>query len=275
MVSLESTLPNSSLSAIETVGLTHAYRSFIAVDHISFQVKQGSTFGLIGPNGAGKSTTIKMLTTLLPVSEGTAFINGYNLINQGQEIRRSIGYVPQLLSADGELTGYENLLLSAKLYGLPRDIREARIAQVLQFMDLEEVRDRLVNHFSGGMIRRLEIAQALIHRPQVLFLDEPTVGLDPAARKSLWRHIEALNKQLGTTIFMTTHDMDEADQLCDIVALMHLGRIVVMDTPEKLKAAVGSKATLDDVFIMHTGSSLKETGNYEHVRETRKTISNL
>ncbi len=270
-------LPTASASdrPVEVIELSHRYGPYLAVDSISFGIKTGTTFGLIGPNGAGKSTTIKMLTTLLPVTSGQAYINGYSVIEQSSQVRQSIGYVPQLLSADGELTAYENLVLSAKLYGLPRDHRQKNIHEVLEFMNLTDFKDRLVGDFSGGMIRRLEIAQALVHEPTVLFLDEPTVGLDPAARKVLWRHIQELNKQTGTTILMTTHDMDEADVLCDMIALMHLGRIVVMDTPTNLKAAVGPKATLDDVFILHTGSSLKESGDYGHVKQTRATISQL
>lgn len=261
--------------AVEIIDLTHRYDDYLAVDHISLNIPQGTVFGLIGPNGAGKSTTIKMLTTLLPVTCGDAKINGYDLIKEPEKVRASIGYVPQLLSADGELTARENLMLSAKLYGVPRKIRESRILEILGFMKLVEFKDKLVSSFSGGMIRRLEIAQALIHEPKVLFLDEPSVGLDPAARKMLWRYIRELNQKIGTTILMTTHDMDEADFLCNIVALMHQGHIVVMDTPAKLKAEVGPLATLDDVFIVHTGSSLKESEDYHHVRETRSTISNL
>lgn len=271
LIAKQSTLPIS----VELVKLTHLYGSYLAVDEISFEIEAGKIFGLIGPNGAGKSTTIKMLTTLLPVTSGYACINGWNIIDHPSQVRQSIGYVPQLLSADGELTGYENLLLSTKLYGLTRDCRQQRIHEVLEFMNLSESKGKLVNSYSGGMIRRLEIAQALVHQPSVLFLDEPTVGLDPAARKMLWKHIQELNRQAGTTILMTTHDMDEADELCDIVALMYAGRIVVMDTPCNLKAALGPKATLDDVFIQHTGSSLKETGDYGQIKQTRTTISNL
>lgn len=260
-------------NAIEVVNLSHYYNSTPAVDSISFNIKAGTTFGLIGPNGAGKSTTIKMLTTLLPVTSGNATIDGYNLVEEPSKIRQCIGYVPQLISADGDLTAYENLLLSAKLYGLAKMDRERRIHEVLSFMDLNEMADRLTSTFSGGLIRRLEIAQALIHEPSILFLDEPTVGLDPAARKMLWNYIQELKRRSPITILMTTHDMDEADRLCDIVALMHLGRIVVMDTPEKLKAAVGPKATLDDVFILHTGNSLKESGDFSNVKQTRTTIS--
>jgi ABC-2 type transport system ATP-binding protein len=274
MTDMPSEQSNVPLS-VEVVELSHRYDSYLAVDRISFGIKAGMTFGLIGPNGAGKSTTIKMLTTLLPVTSGYALINGYNIIEEPSQVRQTIGYVPQLLSADGELTGYENLLISAKLYGLTRDYRQKRIREVLEFMNLSEFKDKLVNSYSGGMIRRLEIAQALVHQPPVLFLDEPTVGLDPAARKILWGHIQGLNKQIGTTILMTTHDMEEADALCDIVALVYLGRIIVMDTPDNLKAALGPKATLDDVFIYYTGSSLKETGDYGHVKQTRTTISHL
>jgi len=266
---------NLSPFAVEVIGLSHAYDSYLAVDKISFKIQAGTTFGLIGSNGAGKSTTIKMLTTLLPVTSGQAFVGGYDVVKQPSKVRQSIGYVPQLLSADGELTGYENLLLSAKLYGLSYAQREKRIGEVLDFMHLNEVRNKLVSGYSGGMIRSLEIGQALVHQPHILFLDEPTVGLDPAARQLIWKYLQALNKQTSTTILMTTHDMDEADALCDIVALIHAGQIVLMDTPANLKAKIGPKATLDDVFILHTGSSLKETGDYSHVKQTRTTISNL
>lgn len=266
---------NASRSPIEVIDLSHRYGSYLAVDHISFKIEAGHTFGLIGPNGAGKSTTIEMLTTLLPVTSGQAYINGHSIVEEPSQVRQSIGYVPQLLSADGELTGYENLLMSAKLYGVSSEYRPQWIHEALEFMNLTDYADQLVGGYSGGMIRRLEIAQALVHQPRILFLDEPTVGLDPAARKVLWRHIQGLNKQKGTTILMTSHDMDEVDALCDTVALIHLGHILVMDTPANLKAALGPTATLDDVFILYTGSSLKETGDYSHVRETRNTISHL
>jgi ABC-2 type transport system ATP-binding protein len=268
------TPPPPSIS-VKADSLSHRYDTYLAVDHVSFEIASNTTFGLIGPNGAGKSTTIKMLTTLLPISSGNAWINGYHVNNQPAAVRHSIGYVPQLISADGELSAYENLLLSAKLYELPKKEREQRIDAALAFMQLTSVKDKLVKTFSGGMIRRLEIAQSLLHDPTVLFLDEPTVGLDPAARKAMWRHIDELKRSKKTTIFMTTHDMDEADALCDQVALMHLGKIIVMDTPAKLKASIGATATLDDVFIVHTGSSIKETEDFQNVKQMRRTISNL
>lgn len=261
--------------SIEVDRLSHAYQLKMAVDQISFKVKTGSIFGLLGPNGAGKSTTIKMLTTLLPATSGTASIVGYDIVKEPAKVRENIGYVPQLLSADGELTAYENLSLSAKLYGISRETRIKRIREVLEFMGLAEVSKDLVKSFSGGMIRRLEIASSLLHEPRVLFLDEPTVGLDPAARKLLWRHIQEWRTQFQTTILMTTHDMDEADNQCDIVAFMHQGHIVAMDSPQKLKTSLGPKSTLDDVFILHTGSSIKESGDYASVKQTRNTISHL
>ncbi len=263
------------MSVIQVQNLTHYYNSFPAVDHISFEVQESTVFGLLGPNGAGKSTTIKMLTTLLPPTSGTALVSGYDITLNPGMVRQSIGYVPQLLSADGDLTAYENLLLSGKLYGLTHKVREKRIAEVLEFMGLTAFANQLVNEYSGGMIRRLEIAQALLHEPGILFLDEPTVGLDPAARKTLWQRIQDWRTQFGTTILMTTHDMDEADKLCDIVAFMYLGHIVAMDTPAVLKGKIGPGATLDDVFIQQTGASIKEGGDYDNAKQIRRTISHL
>ncbi|HXF29856.1 MAG TPA: ATP-binding cassette domain-containing protein, partial [Chlamydiales bacterium] len=193
--------------AIHVTQLSHYYNHLPAVDAISFTVDAGAVFGLLGPNGAGKSTTIKMLTTLLPPTHGTAQVAGFDIVNDPAMVRASIGYVPQLISADGDLSGYENLLFSAKLYGLTKALREENIQHVLEFMGLLDVQDQLVNSYSGGMIRRLEIAQALIHRPKVLFLDEPTVGLDPAARKVLWKIIQEWQQKFKTTILITTHDM--------------------------------------------------------------------
>lgn len=261
---------------IEVLKLTKYYNTYAAVDNISFKIPSGSVFGLLGPNGAGKSTTIKILTTLLPPSSGTALIEGYDIVQQPNKVRENIGYVPQLLSADGDLSGYENLLLSAKLYGIPKSKRDGEIRSILEYMGLGESINKLVNQYSGGMIRRLEIAQALLHKPPVLFLDEPTVGLDPGARKSLWTSIQKLRTELHVTILMTTHDMDEADRLCDVVAFMHHGKIVAMDIPQALKDTVGPSATLDDVFIHYTGTSIQEEGgSYGNVQQTRRTINNL
>lgn len=263
------------LLAINVKKLSRYYNTFPAVNEISFHVNTGDIFGLLGPNGAGKSTTIKMLTTLLPPTSGTASIFGIDLVQDPGKIRHNIGYVSQLISADGDLTAYENMLLSSKLYGLDKPTREKRIGEVLEFMGLSDVANKLVNSYSGGMIRRLEIGQALIHKPKILFMDEPSVGLDPAARKSVWQHIQEWRSQFGTTIFMTTHDMDEADRLCDVVAFMYQGRIAAMDFPSNLKAKIGPTATLDDVFLHYTGTSIKESGYYDQTKQARRTISNL
>lgn len=264
--------------AVQTIGLTRQYEDLVAVNHLSFSAGVGTIFGLLGPNGAGKSTLIKMLTTLLPPTSGTALIDGFDIVKQPRQVRRRIGYVSQMLSADGDLTGYENLLISAKLYGIPRSERGQRIAQSLEFMELSHAARKSVRQYSGGMIRRLEIAQSMLHRPAVLFLDEPTVGLDPVAKRAVWTRIQALRGEFDTTIFMTTHDMGEANRLCDIVAFMHSGRILAQDSPANLKARLGPEATLGDVFIHYAGSAISETveeGDWRNVSSTRGTARRL
>jgi ABC-2 type transport system ATP-binding protein len=245
------------------------------VNHLTFSCAHGTIFGLLGPNGAGKSTLIKMLITLLPPSEGTALVAGFDIVRQPREVRRRIGYVSQMLSADGDLTGYENLLISAKLYGIPRAQRAARIAEALDFMELSNVAGKLVKHYSGGMIRRLEIAQSMLHRPSVLFLDEPTVGLDPFAKQAVWKHIRDLRQEFGTTILMTTHDMQEADELCETIAFLHQGTLAAMGSPAELKSALGPAATLGDVFIHYTGAAISEGGDLRDVARTRITTQRL
>jgi ABC-2 type transport system ATP-binding protein len=261
--------------AVELSDLTRRFKSLIAVDRLSFEVRPKSIFGLLGSNGAGKTTVIKMLTTLLPPSAGTASVAGFDIVREPKEVRRHIGYVSQMLSSDGELTGYENLLISAKLYGLSGAERKSRIEQSLEFMDLADAADRLVVHYSGGMIRRLEIAQSMLHRPAVLFLDEPTIGLDPVARHGVWRHIEQVRDEFGTTVFMTTHDMDEADRLCETIAFMHRGKLTGLGTSRELKAKTGPDATLDDVFIELTGNVPGEAGSYHDVAQVRHTAVRL
>lgn len=243
----------------------------MAVDRLNLTVASNAIFGLLGSNGAGKSTLIKMLTTLLPPMSGSALVAGFDIVRQPVEVRRHIGYVSQMLSADGELTGYENLLISAKLYGLSSAERKDRIAEALQFMELTNAKDKLVRHYSGGMIRRLEIAQSMLHRPVVLFLDEPTVGLDPTAKHSVWQRIRDLRQRFGTSVLMTTHDMEEADQLCDKVAFMHAGKLVASGSPLDLKQALGPQATLDDVFAQYTGATLTDRGELRDVLQTRLT----
>jgi ABC-2 type transport system ATP-binding protein len=263
------------MNAIEVLSLTRRFGSLVAVDHLTFTCAPGSTFGLLGPNGAGKSTLIKMLTTLLPPSEGTAKIAGFDLVRHPEAVRRKIGYVSQMLSADGDLTGYENLLISAKLYGIPRAERARRIAQAFEFMELAQVAGKRVRQYSGGMIRRLEIAQSMLHRPSVLFLDEPSVGLDPSAKRAVWERISELPREFGTTILMTTHDMEEADRLCDTVAVMHQGVLAALDTPAALKAQVGADASLDDVFIHFTGATISEGGDLKDVARSRITSQRM
>ena len=195
------------MNAIETPALTRRFGDMTAVDHIDLRIPYGQIFGLLGPNGAGKSTTVKMLTTLIDPSSGTAVVAGFDVVKAPAEVRRRIGYVPQMLSADGALTGRENLMLSAKLYGMTRGDRNSRITEALRFMGLTEAASKLVKTYSGGMVRRLELAQAMLHRPTVLFLDEPTIGLDPVARHTVWERLHDLRRDVNMTILITTHDM--------------------------------------------------------------------
>lgn len=264
------------MAILETQALTCRFGKTIAVDALTISVEPFEVFGLLGPNGAGKSTTIKMLTTLLPPSSGEASVTGFNITRQAASVRRNIGYVPQALSADGTLTGYENLLIFAKLYDIPNRERESRVRSALDFMGLAGVANRLVRHYSGGMIRRLEIAQSILHRPKLLFLDEPTVGLDPVARHAVWELVEQLHAEHGTTVVLTTHFMEEADSLCNRVAIMHQGQMMAIGTPTELKASIGkSDATLDDVFIYYTGDKLQLGGSYRETSRTRRTTQRL
>jgi ABC-2 type transport system ATP-binding protein len=217
-----------------------------------------------------------MLTTLLPPTSGKARVAGFDVVRQAGSVRHVIGYVPQLISADSTLTGYENLYIFARLYDLPRSEREKRVRDALEFMGLAEAADKLVREYSGGMIRRLEIAQSMLHRPRVLFLDEPTVGLDPGARHIVWDHIEQLRRDYGTTILLTTHIMEEADSLCNRVAIMHLGKVAAAGTPQELKAAVGGNGTtLDDVFIHFTGNQLETGGSFRETSRARRVARRL
>ncbi|GHO62166.1 multidrug ABC transporter ATP-binding protein [Ktedonobacter sp. SOSP1-52] len=247
-----------------------------AVKGISFEVEQGEVFGLLGPNGAGKSTTIKMLTTLLSPTAGGATVNGFDIIHQTNAVRSSIGYVPQALSADGNLTGFENLLIFAKLYSLPRARRKERIEEVLSFVGLTDASGQLVRNYSGGMIRRLEVAQSLLHQPRVLFLDEPTVGLDPVARQAIWDHLMQLRQENDMTIFLTTHSMEEADSLCSRIGIMHRGEITAIGTPDELKATVdGENPDLNDVFVYYAGDALESGGSYRETSRARRTARRL
>jgi len=261
---------------LETLSLTRRFGALTAVDGLSLSIESGETFGLLGPNGAGKTTTIKMLVTLLPPTSGTAVIAGFDLRRQPGDVRRVIGYVPQLLSADGTLTGRENLDIIGKLHDIPRRDLKRRVDEALEFMGLSDSGDKLVRDYSGGMIRRLEVAQSMLHRPPVLFLDEPTTGLDPVARRTVWELIRRLRENYGTTILLTTHLMEEADRLCDRVAIMNRGTVAAIGAPSKLKAGLRkSKTTLDDVFIHFTGGQLDSGGNYRDTSRTRRVTRRL
>jgi ABC-2 type transport system ATP-binding protein len=261
---------------LETEGLTRRFGDLTAVDRLTISVDSGEVFGLLGPNGAGKTTAIKMLTTLLPPSSGKASVAGFDIVRQAASVRRMIGYVPQALSVDGSLTGYENLLIFAKLYDIPRKERETRLRDALAFMGLTSAADKLVREYSGGMIRRLEIAQSTLHRPEVLFLDEPTVGLDPLARKAVWEHVERLRRDHGTTIVLTTHYMEEADSLCSRVAIMHLGKVAVTGTPADLKTSIGGlQKTLDDVFVHYASDALESGGTFRETASERRVARRL
>jgi ABC-2 type transport system ATP-binding protein len=239
----------ASTAAIEVRGLTRRYEEFIAVDDLSFAVAPGELFGFLGPNGAGKSTTIKMLCTLLRPTAGAAFVNGHEVTEEPARVRESIGIVFQDYSLDDRITAEENLRFHCMIYHVPRAERAARIAQVLAMVDLTDRAGDKVRQFSGGMKRRLEIARGLLHHPAVLFLDEPTVGLDPQTRERIWEHVHDLRRREGITVFMTTHYMDEADQ-CDRIGIMDHAHLIALDTPAALKASIGGDVvrlrTVDD-----------------------------
>ncbi|MFZ5591692.1 MAG: ABC transporter ATP-binding protein, partial [Bacillota bacterium] len=241
---------------VQVLELTKEYPSLTAVDSISFTVRQGEIFGFLGPNGAGKSTTIKMLATLLKPTRGTALINGYDIVRQPNQVRQSIGMVFQDPSLDERLTARENLVFHAMLYNVPSREMNSRIASVLEMVDLADRQHHLVRTFSGGMKRRLEIARGLLHYPAVLFLDEPTVGLDPQTRHRIWQYIHGLQQQHRITIFMTTHYMEEAEN-CQRIAIIDHGRLVALDSPLKLKEQY-SASSLDEVFIHLTGREIRE-----------------
>ena len=211
----------------------------VAVDSLSLELRKGEVFGILGPNGAGKTTTMSMLSTMLKPTSGRASVNNFDILKEQDDVRKSIGIVFQDQSLDEELTAYENMEFHARLYRIPKDLREKKIKELLKLVELEEKKDNLVKTYSGGMRRRLEIARGLLHEPRVLFLDEPTLGLDPQTRNHLWNYIDRLNKEKGITIILTTHYMEEADKLCDRIAIIDKGKIIALDTSEKLKESIG------------------------------------
>ena len=244
------------MNIIEVRELARVFDGLTAVDHISFSVAQGDIFAFLGPNGAGKTTTIKMLTTLLSPTSGHISLNGADPAKDQDAVRRSFGIVFQDQSLDDELTALENLEFHGVLYKVPRDLRRKRIAELLQIVELTDRKDDLVKHFSGGMKRRLEIARGLLHHPKILFLDEPTLGLDPQTRNHIWNYIHGLNKAEGITVFFTTHYMEEADRAANRVAVIDHGKIVTEGTPAELKERTKTQS-LEDAFLALTGKDVR------------------
>jgi ABC-2 type transport system ATP-binding protein len=255
------------MSIIEVKDLTRKFKDFVAVDHISFSVEAREIFAFLGPNGAGKSTTIKMLTTLLRPNSGSMLLNGFDPVSNPKAVRNSFGIVFQDPSLDDELTASENMELHGVLYNVPRSLRRERTEQLLKFVELWDRRNGLVKQFSGGMKRRLEIARGLLHHPKVIFLDEPTLGLDPQTRNHVWTYLKDLNQSEGITIFFTTHYMDEADRVAQRIAIIDQGKIVASGTPQELRAQTNT-TSLEDAFLALTGKTIREeeVGSMERMR---------
>jgi ABC-2 type transport system ATP-binding protein len=251
------------MAVIETFGLTKKYGKITAVDNLNISIEEGEIFGLLGPNGAGKTTIIKMLATLLEPTSGTATVNGFDIGRQPERVRESLGIIFQEPSSDELLTGYENIKLYAMMYGLPKAEIQSRIVEALNLVELTDRKDDLVKHYSGGMRRRLEIARSLIHRPKVLFLDEPTLGLDPRGRENMWNYIVQLVKELKMTVFLTTHYMEEADTLANRVGIIDRGKIAVLDSPKALKKILGG----DLVTIKVKSAKIEELKKLSYVKK--------
>jgi ABC-2 type transport system ATP-binding protein len=263
---------------IETYELTKKYGKITAVDNLNISIEEGEIFGLLGPNGAGKTTIIKMLATLLEPTSGTATVNGFDIKKQPARVRESIGIIFQEPSSDELLTGYENIRLYAMMYGLPKDQIQTRSAEALKLVELTDRKDDLVKHYSGGMRRRLEIARSLIHRPKVLFLDEPTLGLDPRGRENMWNYIGKLVKELKMTVLLTTHYMEEADTLANRIGIIDHGKIAVLDSPNALKRILGG----DLVTVKAKSLNIEELKKLSYVQsvtqendETKIIIENV
>src|SRR5712691_9518294 len=236
------------MNAIDVRNIVKKFGDFTAVNGVSFAVEEGEIFGLLGPNGAGKSTLIRMLTTLMPPTSGAASVNGHDIVKDPDGVRRSIGVIPQAMTSDLELSVNENLLIFAKLYGVPRDKRKKLIASLLEAVELTQWADKQVKNLSGGMRRRVEIARGLVHEPRIFFLDEPTTGLDPVSRAAVWEMLRRLKARRDLTVLLTTHYMDEADKLCDRVAIVDHGSLVALDSPMKLKAGVPGRNVVEVSF---------------------------
>src|SRR3984885_14295972 len=254
---------------IEVENLSKRFGEFTAVDALNFSVEHGEVFGLLGPNGAGKSTLIRMLTTLVPPTSGKALVNGFDIVKQQNDVRQSIGVIPQAMTSDLDLTAVENMSIFAKLYGIPREKRLRTISQLLKEVDLEKWADKPVKMFSGGMRRRLEIARGLVHEPKLFFLDEPTTGLDPVSRVAVWEMLSRLKRERDLTILVTTHYMDEADKLCDRIAIIDHGKMVALDSPLKLKASIPGKNILEVSFSGAPQNWLETLKNLPEVAEVK------
>jgi ABC-2 type transport system ATP-binding protein len=248
------------MNAIDVQNIVKRFGDFTAVGGISFQVGQGEIFGLLGPNGAGKSTLIRMMTTLIPPTEGTAIVGGADVSRQPNEVRKRIGVIPQALTSDPELTCRENLLIFAKLYGVPRAKRERLIDELLAAVELTAWADKPVKNLSGGMRRRVEIARGLVHEPRIFFLDEPTTGLDPVSRTAVWEMLRRIKETHDLTVLLTTHYMDEADKLCDRIAIVDHGKLVALDSPLRLKASVPGANTIEASFAGAPGDWVERLG---------------
>ncbi len=233
---------------VEVQNLTKRFGDFCAVDGLNFSVSHGEVFGLLGPNGAGKSTLLRMLTTLVPPTSGTARVNGFDIVARPNDVRKSIGVIPQALTSDLDLSADENMRIYAKLYSIPTEKSRRVIGELLEAVDLLPWRDKPLKMYSGGMRRRLEIARGLVHEPKMFFLDEPTTGLDPASRTAVWVMLERLKRERDLTIIVTTHYMDEADKLCDRIAIIDHGKLVALDSPLKLKASIPGRNILEVCF---------------------------
>lgn len=256
--------------------LSVRYGQFVAVRDASFAVEAGEVFGLLGPNGAGKTSILRVLTTLLRPASGRAWILGHEIGGEPATVRRLIGYVPQALSADGSLTGRENASLFADLHGVPRAERGGRIDTMLALMDLDAAADRVVRSYSGGMVRRLEIGCALLHRPRLLLLDEPTIGLDPVARRAVWRQLTQMREETGLSLLVTTHSMEEAEEQCQRLAVMSAGQIRAEGTPKELRSSLGGTGgTLEDVFVLLTTDAEGQGGDFGDINRTRNTARRL
>jgi ABC-2 type transport system ATP-binding protein len=236
------------MGAIDVRNIVKKFGDFEAVKGITFDVDEGEIFGLLGPNGAGKSTLIRMMTTLLPPTSGRIAINGFDVARRADDVRRSIGVIPQAMTSDTELSVEENLIIFSKLYGVPSAKRKKLIDELLEAVDLTEWRDKQVMYLSGGMRRRVEIARGLVHEPKIFFLDEPTTGLDPVSRVAVWEMIKKIKQQRDLTVLLTTHYMDEADRLCDRIAIVDHGKLVALDSPLKLKTSIPSQNAIEVSF---------------------------